>query len=253
MESPDMRPGTYRKLLVMELAVLVGLVAFWGLRRSGALSAAREVAGRSPSAVVASPADSDRQGDRRGSSGGGVDRRQRDNSAGRDLPLEARRLEADDGLSALREPTIVVDKTRKLLAVLDGGRVVRTYPAAVGGGRGDKTREGDRCTPEGEFYVCLKNPQSRYVLSLGLSYPAPADAERGLRDGLIGRQQYERILWAHRTGRQPPWNTPLGGEIMIHGQRDGGRETQGCIALENEAIRELYPAIPVGTRVVIRP
>lgn len=160
---------------------------------------------------------------------------------------------ASSGLGEIAEPSIVISKSRKRLYVFDGEELVASYPAAVGSGRGDKEIEGDCCTPEGRFYVCVKNPHSRYVLSLGLSYPNAEDAARGLAARLISPAEHERILQAIRQRRQPPWNTALGGEIMIHGRRDGGRDTLGCIALEDEAIRELYPRIETGTVVEIRP
>jgi murein L,D-transpeptidase YafK len=159
----------------------------------------------------------------------------------------------DRPLSALRNPRIVVEKSRRRLSVYDGDRLVKQYIVATGGGRGDKAVEGDRCTPEGRFYVCNKNPRSQYVLALGLSYPNREDAARGLRDGLIDRKQHRLIVEAIRDRRRPPWNTPLGGEIMIHGRRDGREDTLGCIALDDDAIRELYPRVDVGTLVRIVP
>jgi lipoprotein-anchoring transpeptidase ErfK/SrfK len=156
-------------------------------------------------------------------------------------------------LGALTSPSILVEKSSHRLTVLDAGRPVKTYRCAVGGGRGDKTREGDRCTPEGRFYVCVKNPHSKYVLSLGLSYPNEEDAARGLRDGLIGRAEHDRIVRSVQRRGVPPWKTALGGEIMIHGNGAGRDWTLGCVAMEDADIRELYPAIPVGTEVEIRP
>ena len=156
-------------------------------------------------------------------------------------------------LPALQRPRIVIEKTGHRLTVYEGGRAVKSYRAAIGGGKGDKVREGDRCTPVGEFAVCVKNPKSKYVLSLGLNYPNEEDAARGLAGGFITRAQHDAIVYAVRRGVQPPWNTPLGGEIMIHGDGAGRDWTLGCIALDNDDIRELYPAIPVGTVVEIRP
>ena len=99
----------------------------------------------------------------------------------------------------------------------------------------------------------MKNVRSQFFLSLGLSYPDEEDAERGLRDGLITRAQHRRIVSAVREGRCPPWNTPLGGEIFIHGGGVASDWTWGCVALENAAVRELFDAVPPGTSVVIKP
>ena len=156
-------------------------------------------------------------------------------------------------LGKLSAPRIVIEKSAHVLSVYDADREVKVYRAAFGPGRGDKVREGDRRTPEGEFYVCCKNPRSRFVLSLGLSYPNVEDAARGLRDGLITRDQHDAIVAAIRSGGQPPWKTPLGGEIMIHGNGSDRDWTLGCVALDDDDIRELYPAVGIGTPVTILP
>jgi len=156
-------------------------------------------------------------------------------------------------LPALKDPRIVVMKTAHRVIVYDGQRLVKVYRAAIGEGRGDKVREGDKCTPEGQFAVCVKNADSKYVKALGLSYPNVEDAERGLRDGLITQAQARAIASAIQRGARPPWNTPLGGEIMIHGAGAGRDWTLGCIALDDEDILELFPAIPLHTPVEIRP
>lgn len=156
-------------------------------------------------------------------------------------------------LAPLKAPRVLVEKSDRRLTVFDGKRPVKTYRCTVGSNPGDKTREGDRCTPQGEFYVCVKNPKSRFTRSLGLSYPDIEDAARGLRDGLISRKHHDLIVAAINKGTRPPWKTPLGGEIMIHGANNGREGTAGCIALEDDEIRELYPAIPLHTPVTIRP
>ncbi len=161
--------------------------------------------------------------------------------------------QGDGPLPELRDPVVVILKSAHRLTVYDGWTEVKSYRVGLGPGRGDKTREGDKCTPEGEFYVCVKNPNSRYTLSLGLSYPNIEDAERGLRDGLISRSDRDAIVAAICARRQPPWNTALGGEIMIHGHGSGSDWTLGCVALDDDDIRELYEAMPVGTPVEIRP
>ena len=116
----------------------------------------------------------------------------------------------------------------------------------------DKAVEGDGATPLGEFYICAKNPRSRFYLSLCLSYPNAEHAQRGLSEGLIDAQEYEQILAAIHNKTLPPQHTRLGGEIYIHGHRHQGA-TRGCIALDNEAMRDLYDRIGLGTPVIIRP
>ncbi len=149
---------------------------------------------------------------------------------------------------------LVVIKSGRLLTLFVGDVPVKEYAIGLGTApTGDKEREGDRRTPEGEFYLCYRNPTSRFHRFLGISYPSSDDADRGLRQGLISRDQYRAITTAHAARRQPPWDTPLGGEVGIHGGGSGLDWTWGCIALENAAIEELDRALPTGTRVTIQP
>jgi murein L,D-transpeptidase YafK len=154
----------------------------------------------------------------------------------------------------LRDPKIVVKKAQRQLLLFSAGKLVRTYRIGLGlSPVGDKVRSGDRRTPEGEFYIFTKNDRSAFYLSLGLSYPNPAHAERGLRDGLITRPQYDAITRALRAKKAPPQDTHLGGDIYIHGNGAQSDWTWGCVALENEDIRELFDAVSVGTPVTIEP
>jgi len=152
----------------------------------------------------------------------------------------------------LVNPRIVVTKSKRLLTLYSAEKVVRTYRVGLGlSPVEDKIRAGDRRTPEGDFYVCIKNPKSKFYLSLGLSYPNQQHAERGLRAGLITQAQYNQISDAIKTKRQPPQYTRLGGEIFIHGNGSERDWTWGCVALDDKDIRELFDAVPVGTPVRI--
>jgi murein L,D-transpeptidase YafK len=154
----------------------------------------------------------------------------------------------------LKNPLIVVTKSKRRLDLYSDGALVRTYRVALGlNPVPDKKRQGDRATPEGEFYVFTKNDKSAFYLSLGISYPNIEDAERGLRDGLISRAQHDAIVKAIKRKSTPPQNTALGGDIYIHGNGSSSDWTWGCVALENEDIRELFDAIAVGTPVTIKP
>jgi L,D-transpeptidase catalytic domain len=154
----------------------------------------------------------------------------------------------------LEEPRVVVEKGARRLRLYAGGELVRVRRVALGfTPEGDKVRQGDGRTPEGDYKVCMKNPKSNFYLSLGLTYPNAEDAERGLRDGLITRAQHKSINSALTAGRCPPWNTALGGEIFIHGGGTGRDWTFGCVALENPEIKELFDTLPAGTPVQIKP
>ena len=160
----------------------------------------------------------------------------------------------ESGTFPLERPRVVVHKAARSLELFDGERLMKVYPIALGTNPVDaKRKEGDGCTPEGSFVVCTRNERSRYHLFLGLSYPNAEDAERGLRVGQITRAQHDEIVAAVRAGKRPPWNTPLGGEVGIHG---GGTEsdwTVGCIALENGDIEELFLLLSLGDDVMIEP
>jgi murein L,D-transpeptidase YafK len=154
----------------------------------------------------------------------------------------------------LKDPRIVVFKSKRQLELYSDGAVVRTYRVGLGlNPVDDKVREGDHATPEGEFYIFTKNPKSAYYLSLGISYPNIEDAERGLRAGLVTRAQRDQIVSAIKKKTAPPQYTTLGGLIYIHGNGAGSDWTWGCIALENEDVRELYESVNIGTPVTIKP
>jgi murein L,D-transpeptidase YafK len=153
----------------------------------------------------------------------------------------------------LKNPRIVVMKSERRLELYSGGAVVRRYKIGLGlSPVEDKVRQGDRRTPEGEFYVFTKNDKSAFYLSLGLSYPNIEDAERGLRDKLISQRQHDVIVRAINRKATPPQNTALGGDIYIHGNGAGSDWTWGCVALENADMKELFDAVRVGTPVTIK-
>jgi lipoprotein-anchoring transpeptidase ErfK/SrfK len=246
MEDRQKTVNVINIIVWIQIVVLAGLLGVVGYRRfiaSPKTPPAAPASARNTSAPPASESPKSQAAARRSAGEKTMITKPRPRDSGYDsFPLPP-----------LRQPSILIEKSRLRLTILDGGQPVKRYRAAIGANKGDKVREGDQKTPEGEFYVCVKNHNSKYVLSLGLSYPNIADARRGLRDGLISRGDYNRIVSAIRNRRQPPWNTKLGGEIMIHGKRLGGRDTLGCIALEDEDIRELFPRITLGTKVTIAP
>ena len=156
--------------------------------------------------------------------------------------------------SPIDKPHIVVYKKARKLELYSGKTLVRTYRVGLGFSPvADKQREGDGATPEGEFYVFVKNNKSAYYLSLGISYPNAEDADRGLRDGLITRAQHAAIHEAIRKKKAPPQYTKLGGLIYIHGNGSRSDWTWGCVALEDNEMKELYDAVTVGTPVTIKP
>jgi murein L,D-transpeptidase YafK len=139
-------------------------------------------------------------------------------------------------------------------------KLVKSYQIALGNNpTGTKRKQGDGATPEGDYYITHKNARSRFYLSLGVSYPNISDADKGLKSNLITKAQHQAIVAAIRNKAKPPQNTRLGGDIFIHGGGTGKslgliRDwTLGCVALENEEIKELFDLIPVRTPVKIVP
>ena len=136
--------------------------------------------------------------------------------------------------------SIVIEKRAHRLTLFHMGRPLRTYLVALGSEPGkDKVSAGDRRTPEGLFSVEARNPFSKFHLALRLSYP-------DIRHRAIAQQ----------LGVSP------GGDIMIHGLPNGRHAvgafhrtkdwTNGCIALTDEEIEEIWGAVPVGTPVEIK-
>lgn len=137
--------------------------------------------------------------------------------------------------------SMVLDKSERRLVMFYRGREVRAYEVALGKNPvGAKTRRGDGRTPEGLYFIEGRNPESKYYLSLRISYPATKD---------------RRV--AARRGASP------GGDIMIHGlppafstvgalhrQQDW---TEGCVAVTNAEIEEIWRAVPNGAQILIVP
>lgn len=134
---------------------------------------------------------------------------------------------------------MLVDKSDRTLILYRRGEPLKTYGGIQLGGapEGHKRFEGDERTPEGRYRIDTRNPQSAYHLSLRISYPNDADRR-----------------FAAERGREP------GGDIFIHGQPNSlplgrlrGDWTDGCIALSNAEVDELWNAIPDGTPIEINP
>lgn len=163
-------------------------------------------------------------------------------------------INLDCPLYSITHPKIYVSKSERRLWLVQDKVLVRDYHIALGPSpRGDKYFRGDGRTPEGEYFICMKNSGSRYYKSLGLNYPSPRHAENALASGMITYSDYCSIVNANDCKRLPPTNTVLGGDIFIHGGGTGGDWTLGCIALPNSAMDELFDVVSIGTPVCIVP
>ena len=156
-------------------------------------------------------------------------------------------------------PKVRIFKAARRLELWDGEACLGSWPCHLGRApEGAKEREGDGRTPEGRFYICTRNEASRFHRFLGLSYPSPGDAARGLATGLLRTAEAAAIGEAHARGVRPPWDTALGGQIGIHAAPNGqpmpgGDWTEGCIAVGLEAMTRLWEACPLGAGVSIHP
>lgn len=130
---------------------------------------------------------------------------------------------------------IQVFKRARIMQLLSGPTVLKSYNFELGFAPTEhKQIEGDGRTPEGAYYIDRRNPNSRYHLSLGISYPNINDINN-----------------ARAMGKQP------GGEIFIHGTPSlyAGKTdwTWGCIAVTNADIEEIYAMVNDGTKIFIYP
>ncbi|HOX14843.1 MAG TPA: L,D-transpeptidase family protein [Smithellaceae bacterium] len=158
--------------------------------------------------------------------------------------IEALEQEVKSKFFALRNgpaDKILIEKKERLLTLISKDKVLKTYKIALGGNpNGPKERQGDNKTPEGTYVIDSRNKDSRYHLSLHISYPNEKDKKRARELGVSS-----------------------GGDIMIHGIKNGfswmgdlhaERDwTKGCIAVTDEEIEEIDKLVPNGTIVEIRP
>ena len=149
---------------------------------------------------------------------------------------------------------ILIEKKARRLTLIEDGSPMFSCAVALGFSPvGHKMKSGDGKTPEGAYYVCLARTTGRFGRALGLSYPSVDDARAAALDGRLDPALVPLFLKAEETGARPPWGTPLGGEIYIHG---GGNETDwtaGCVALSDGDMAALFALVKVGAPVLIVP
>ena len=149
---------------------------------------------------------------------------------------------------------IVIRKSAKVLQLWHDSSLLGSFPIALGSHpAGPKRQCGDGRTPEGLYQACVRNAESKYYRSIGLNYPNRWDAECGLAAGLIDQAEHDRIVSAEASGSRPPWNTALGGEIMIHGGGVQSDWTAGCIALDDRDMNMVWDHAPLGTEILVLP
>ncbi len=171
-------------------------------------------------------------------------RRQGDEIASLHKKIEALEQEIRNKVYPIQDgpaDRVVIEKKKRRLSLMSNGRILRQYRIALGGNPdGPKEKRGDNKTPEGIYAIDSRNRDSRYHLSLHISYPNGKDMKR-----------------AKELGVSP------GGNVMIHGIQNGLSKvgefhtmydwTKGCIAVTDEEIEEIDELVPDGTIVEIRP
>lgn len=136
---------------------------------------------------------------------------------------------------------IIVQKSDRVMSLWKQGRIIKTYPILAFGADpyGTKTREGDEKTPEGTYFIDDKHPSKHFQKFLNISYPNDDDRARAKKLGV-----------------------PAGGNVGIHGDRGGlsgffqrldKNWTDGCIAMRNADIEEIFEKVDVGTPILIKP
>lgn len=142
-----------------------------------------------------------------------------------------------------RTDVIIVEKSRNKMYLIDDGEVLKEYKVSLGQNPiGDKLQRGDLRTPEGAYHINYKNNQSKFYRSLSISYPNNTD-----------------VMEAAMMGVDP------GDAIVIHGLPNGMRDndikgelyplnwTQGCIAVKNKEMDEIWRLVELNTPIEIRP
>ena len=162
-----------------------------------------------------------------------------------------------DYLTALTDivnPEIYVYKEKRRLYVIQANVMVRDYPIGLGFNPvGDKESEGDGRTPEGDFFICRKDPVGGFNKALVLNYPDRKHAERALFAGILSPPEFREILMANESNASPPRSAKLGGQLCMHAGEAYKDWTQGSIALYNSDMEELFKIASTGTPVHIRP
>jgi murein L,D-transpeptidase YafK len=143
--------------------------------------------------------------------------------------------------SAPHADRVLVLKKKRILQLLYQGKAIKTYKVALGGDPiGPKTRQGDHKTPEGMYVLNFRNPHSQFYKAIHISYPNSHDRAQSRQRGVS-----------------------IGGDVFVHGLPNGygylgaahrlKNWTDGCVAVTNQEMDEIWRAVADGTPIEIRP
>lgn len=142
----------------------------------------------------------------------------------------------------LKADLVIVDKSERVLQLIRKGSVLKTFAIALGRApQGAKRMEGDGRTPEGVYTLDWRNPDSQFYRAIHVSYPRPDETTHADR-----------------------WGVSPGGLIMVHGLPNGIDDprivghpwidwTDGCIAVTNDEMDEIWSRVDDGTTIIIYP
>ncbi len=179
----------------------------------------------------------------------------------REIPLKEAMVQK--GFLKLEDPNIIVDRRTYTLNLYEDTVLIKSYRANFGRNLRDKKKlANDGATPVGEYKICSITADPVYYKFLKLNYPNLDDAVEALRKSLITQREFNEIKFEFYYEDCISADTPLGGNIGIHGL---GRLnaifrnlpfvynwTDGSIAISNENLDELLTVIKKGTKVVIK-
>ena len=144
-------------------------------------------------------------------------------------------------INGVKVDYILVEKAVKRLTLFSDNKIIKEYKVALGKiPEGHKFMEGDRKTPEGIYYIDGRKSDSKFHLSLHISYPNEIDT---FFAGKLGVSPGSNIM-LHGTGDEYAW---MGKYHVVHNWTDG------CIAVTNQEIEEIWKIVPDGTKIKIIP
>ncbi len=143
--------------------------------------------------------------------------------------------------SGVRVDRVVVYKQQRKLLLLSHGKEIRSYKIALGSQAvGPKTRQGDHRTPEGIYVLDAKNPNSHFYKAFHISYPNSKDVAAARKLGVSAGGD----IMLHGLGKEYAW---VGKAHVLHDWTDG------CVAVTNEEMDEMWKMVRIGTPIEIKP
>lgn len=147
-------------------------------------------------------------------------------------------------LNAQTADKVVVKKGANKMMLMKDGKVLKTYRVALGARpTGHKEQEGDERTPEGSYILDYRNSGSKFYKSIHVSYPNAKDRAAAAKRGVSPGGQ----IFVHGAPNGTPDN------FLIQAALNRTNWTDGCIAVTNSEMDEIWAMVPDGTPIEIDP